>query len=88
LLKLIQQKKKILAWFVGVFFSTIFFVAHRDIMRYALPVIPFLLIGYSDVLLKKEYKIIILFLIIPIYLFTLAFISQNVMPVSDWAPLL
>lgn len=88
LLKLIQKNEVVLAWIVGVFFAATLFIAHRDLIRYSLPIVPFLIVAFSDSLLKKEFKIVIIFLIIPIYLFSLAFISQNVMPISDWAPFL
>ncbi len=86
--RLIQKKMYNLAWVAGIYFLTIFFVSHRDILRYALPAIPFILLGYGDVLLKKEVKFVMVFLILPIFLYSLAFISQNVMPISDWGPFL
>src|SRR4030042_4360118 len=46
------------------------------------------LMGLSALIKKKEFRLIFLILVIPIYLFSLAYISQNVMPVSDWTPLL
>jgi len=88
LIKLIKMKENQLAWFVGIFFTSILFVSHRDLMRYSLPIVPFLLIAFSDTITKKEFKIAMLVLIIPIYLFSLVYISQNVMPISDWAPIL
>ena len=86
--KLIQQKQGILAWFTGIFFISILFVSHRDLMRYAIPIVPFLFIAFRDTIIKKEFKYIMALLIIPIYLFSLAYISQNTMPISNWAPLL
>ncbi len=88
LLELIKQKQTTLAWFVGIFFTSILFVSHRDLMRYALPIVPFLYVAFSKYLVTKEFKIAFLVLIVPIFLFALAFISGNVMPVSNWAPLL
>jgi Gpi18-like mannosyltransferase len=88
LIRLIKQKKEILAWFTGIFLTSIFFVAHRDIVRYSLPIVPFMLIAFSDVLASKEFRWVLAILIIPIYLFSIAFISQNVMPISNWAPFL
>lgn len=88
LIKLVSQKSKVLVWFVGIFLISIFFVSHRDVVRYSLPIVPFLYAAYADLIVKKEFKIVIIVLIIPIYLFSLAFISQNTMPISDWAPLL
>jgi hypothetical protein len=88
LIKLVKLGEKELAWFVGIFFSSIIFVSHRDIIRYALPVFPFLLVAFADTINTKEFKIAMAVLAIPIYLFSLTYISQNVMPIPDWAPLL
>jgi len=71
-----------------IFFISIIFVAHRDIIRYLLPAVPFLLLSYRDNLTKKEFYLILVLIIIPIYLFSLNFISQNKMPIADWGPLL
>jgi len=86
--KLFQKKEYELASFTGIFFLMILFVAHRDILRYFLPAVPFLFVAFSDFLVKKEFKIILVVIIIPIYLYSLAFISQNVMPIANWAPFL
>jgi hypothetical protein len=88
LLRLVKQRQTLFAWFVGIFFTSILFVSHRDLIRYSLPIVPFLLVGFSKDLVKKEFKIATAVLIIPIYLFSLAYISKNVMPIADWAPLL
>ena len=88
LLRLIKQKENVLAWFTGIFLASLFFVAHRDLIRYSLPIVPFILKAFSDVLVTKEFKIALTILAIPIYLFSLAYISQNVMPISNWAPFL
>jgi len=88
LLKLIEKKQTILAWFVGVFFVSILFVSHRDLIRYSLPVVPFLLAAWSDTIVSRNFKIAMAVLIIPIYLFSLTYISQNVMPIANWAPFL
>jgi Gpi18-like mannosyltransferase len=84
--KLFKQENYELAVFSAIYFASLLFVSHRDVMRYALPIVPFLIISFSDFLTKKEFKWSLLILIIPIYLFSLAFISQNVMPISNWAP--
>ncbi len=85
---LIKAGEKTISWFVGIFFILILFVSHRDLLRYALPIVPFLFIAFKDLIAKKEFKLVIILLIIPIYLFSLAYISQNRMPIADWAPLL
>ncbi|MBI1863890.1 hypothetical protein HYS03_01640 [Candidatus Woesebacteria bacterium] len=83
-----KEKDKTLFWFVAVFFFSTIFVSHRDLIRYSLPIVPFLYAAFSKYLVKREFKLAILFLLVPIYLFSLAFISNNVMPISDWAPFL
>ncbi len=86
--RLYQEKLITYFYFAITFFIPLLFVAHRDLMRYSLPLIPFLLLGYRESLLKKEFKFAIIILIIPIYLYSLAFISQNAMPIANWAPFL
>lgn len=86
---LLYRKKDLLLFsFTAIFFTSTIFVSHRDLIRYSLPIVPFLFVAYSKYLATKEFKIIIAFLIIPIYLFSLAFISNNIMPISNWAPFL
>lgn len=88
LIKLIRQGRYELASFVGVFFVSILFVSHRDLIRYCLPIIPFLFAAFSDTLSRKTFRLAFLFILIPIYLFSLAFISQSAMPISNWGPFL
>ena len=87
-IKLIKEKTGIVAWFSLIFFILTLFIAHRDLVRYSLPLVPFLIFAYRDQLVKNEFKIVFMLLLIPIYLFSLAFISQNVMPIADWSPFL
>lgn len=87
-LYLIKQKRPLLASFVGVFFATILFVAHRDISRYMLPIVPFLFVAYAKLLTSREFKFVFALILIPIYLFAIAFIAGNISPISDWGPLL
>lgn len=86
--KLIQMKKPVLYWFTGIFFVSLLFVSHRDLIRYALPILPYIYVAFADTIVKKEFKIVMVLLIIPIFLFSISFISQNVMPISNWAPFL
>ncbi len=87
-LKLIRMKEFELATFAGVFYFFILFVSHRDILRYFLPVVPFLFIAFGQQITKKAYRPVFLLLLLPVYLFAVSFISQNVMPISNWAPFL
>lgn len=88
LIKLVQTKAHVLAWFVGVFFVSLLFVSHRDILRYSLPIVPFLYVAYRESLTRIEFKWAFALIILPIYLYSLAFISNNMMPISDWTTLL
>lgn len=88
LLKLYKIEGESMFWFFAVFFSSIIFVSHRDLLRYSLPLVPFLLVAFSEQLTKKEFKFAIIFILVPIYLFSLTYITNNVMPISDWSPLL
>ncbi len=85
---LIKQKYYDLASFVGVFFTATLMVAHRDLARYSLPLIPFTLIAFDKFIQKKEFKIALLIILPAIYLYTINFIGGNVAPVADWTPYL
>jgi hypothetical protein len=88
LMELIKKKEYTLSWVVGIFFASTLFIAHRDLIRYSLPIVPFIFAGFSPYMVKREFKIAMALLIIPIYLFSLSYISNNVMPISDWQMLL
>ena len=85
---LIKNDKGIITWFFAIFFISILFVSHRDVIRYSLPIVPFAILSFKETLLRKEFKYIFVFLAIPIYLFSLTYISQNIMPIGNWAPFL
>jgi len=85
---LFQQKKEDLAVFAGLFFSTILFVAHRDISRYSLPLVPFLLIAFDQFLTSREFKIAFGVILLPIFLYAINFIAGNTLAVADWTPFL
>lgn len=82
------QNKKMLASFAGIFFASTLFIAHRDLSRYIMPIFPLMLLGYKDVLSKKEFKWVLGIIAIPAFLFALNFILNNMAPVADWAPYL
>ena len=88
LMKLISQKDWPLASFVAVFYGVTLFISHRDLIRYSLPIVPFLIIAYRQELVKREFLVAAAIIVVPIFLFSFAFISNNVMPISDWGPLL
>lgn len=85
---LIKQKYYDLASFAGVFFFTTLFVAHRDLARYSLPLVPFSLIAFDKFIQKKEFKIALLIILPAIYLYAVNFIAGNTAPIADWTPYL
>jgi hypothetical protein len=86
--KMFKMKMGMAAWFSLVFLTSIIFVSHRDIVRYSLPILPFLYAAYSETITKKEFKYVVGLIVLPIYLFSLSYIANNIMPIADWGPLL
>lgn len=86
--RLYKENLKIEALFAGIFFTSTLFVAHRDLSRYILPLSPFLIVAYRDLLVKKEFRLIFAILVIPSFLYAWNFILNNVSPVADWTPYL
>ena len=85
---LFKQKLYDLATFALIFFTATLFVAHRDLSRYSLPLMPFALIAFAPFLEKKEFKIAFLIVLIPIYFYTINFVLHNTAPIADWSPYL
>ncbi len=85
---LFKQKRIDLAIFTTLFFITTLFISHRDIARYSLPLMPFLIIAFEPLLVKKEFKIAFAVIILPIFLYAINFIANNTAPIADWAPFL
>lgn len=86
--RLWKKDLRVEAIFGSVFFASTLFIAHRDIARYILPIAPLALIGWKEMIVRKEFKIIALILIVPTLLFTWQFLLNNTAPVADWAPYL
>lgn len=80
---LLKQKIYPLAFFVLTYLFASIFVAHRDISRYTLPVVPFVLIAFEKIIIIKEFKIALVILLLAIYLFTQNYLINNVAPVAD-----
>jgi hypothetical protein len=85
---LFKQKLHDLATFALLFFTATLFIAHRDLSRYSLPLMPFALIAFAPFLEKKEFKIAFLIILPAIYFYTLNFILHNTAPIADWSPYL
>lgn len=85
---LFKQKRYDLGIFAAVFYYTTLFISHRDISRYSLPMLPFILIAFEKFLVKKEFKIAFVVILLPIYLYVINFIAGNTLALADWAPFL
>ena len=85
---LFKQKRIDLGIFAAIFFFSTIFIVHRDISRYSLPLVPFLLIAFEPLLVKKEFKIAFAVILIPIFLYTINFIAGNTLTLADWSPFL
>lgn len=83
---LFKRKLYDLATFAAIFFLATLFVAHRDLSRYSLPLMPFSLIAFAPFLERKEFKFVFALILIPIYLYTINFITHNTAPIADWTP--
>ncbi len=80
---LLKQKLYPLAFFVLTYFFASIFVAHRDISRYTLPAVPFILIAYEKVLVSRGFKIVLIILSLAFYLYSQNYIINNTAPVAD-----
>lgn len=63
-------------------------VAHRDLARYSLPIMPIVIAGWSNLVPYKLFKVLGLILIIPIYLYAWQFVLANYQIVTDWTKFL
>jgi len=85
---LFRQRRYDLGIFAAVFYYTTLFISHRDISRYSLPMLPFILIAFDKFLVKKEFKIAFWIILLPIYLYAINFIAGNTLGIADWTPFL
>lgn len=79
-LKLIKKRLYPIAAFVLIYLGASTLVAHRDISRYTLPIAPFILIAFEQVLISREFKIVLLILGLAIYLYSQNFLLANTAP--------
>lgn len=80
-----NHAKKSLFYFSAVFLLGVFFVQHKDIGRYSLPLWPLACIAFERFLTSKRTLIALLIIVPAIYMFAWNFMQGNVMPVSNWS---
>lgn len=85
-LALIETKWMIIRNWGLLYGSTLLFVAHRDLARYALPIAPIVLFGYAPLIkrIPKKFLYALAVLLIPIYLMGWQFVIKNIQPINDW----
>ena len=76
------------ATFAIPFFFAIISIVHRDVSRYALPLLPFALITFEKFFTSRKFLILLLVLIPAIYMYSWNLMLENVMPNINWGPLL
>lgn len=81
-----KKKLYVMAFFVLTYLVASTMVVHRDIARYTLPVFPFLLIAYENLLTSKEFRIVMIILGLGLYLYAQNFLIANVAPIPNLAP--
>jgi len=59
-------------------------VAHRDLARYSIPIMPFVIAGWSEIIPNKVVKLLGYILVIPIFLYAWQFVLSNYQVVADW----
>jgi hypothetical protein len=80
-----RSRLSILTIYASLYSLFVLCVAHRDIARYALPVFPLLLVGWSEVIPPKMQRLILFTLLIPTFLYAWQFVMANYQPITDWS---
>lgn len=82
------QKKTLrpLAYFSLVFLLAVICIEHRDIARYAIPLLPLTLIAYERFFTSRAFVVAMLLLLPALYFFGWNFMMENRAPITDWKP--
>lgn len=71
-----------------IYMLATWFIVHRDIARYSLPLVPIALLGIGYKITWSKKWLLMLILLIPIYLAGWKFVASNMAPIADWTPFL
>jgi len=84
--KMIKSRRSLLPLvsYGAIYMLMVFFVSHRDLARYSLPIVPLVLVGYGKDIVKSNIKWILLGLVVPVYLLGWNFVLNNIQAVNDW----
>jgi 4-amino-4-deoxy-L-arabinose transferase-like glycosyltransferase len=84
-INLYKSKQRSFFYFTAIFFVACLFVQHKDISRYIVPIWPLVCIAYEKLFTSKKFLLIVLILLPGIYLYAWNFMTENIMPISNWA---
>lgn len=82
------KKNRVWGWFGAVYLASIFFVSHRDIGRYSLPIVPVVILGLCELWEKKEVRWGLALLLIPMFFYSINFLNHNLIGIANWQPFL
>lgn len=74
--------------FMIVYFTATIMLDHRDIPRYSLPLIPFVLLTFERFFTSKRFVWVLMLVLPIIYFYSLNMLTHNIAPITDWAPFL
>ncbi|MDP2860739.1 MAG: hypothetical protein Q8N98_03415 [bacterium] len=77
-----------LAIFAAIFFAATLFVSHRDVSRYCLPLLPFVLIAFEEFLTGKTFLKAFIIILPAVFLYAINFVAGNFAPIVNWEPFL
>lgn len=80
-----RYRFSLLTTYASVYSLFVLCVAHRDIARYALPVFPLLILGWSELIPTKLQRLLLFVLVIPTFLYAWQFVMANYQPITDWS---
>ncbi len=66
----------------------LFFILHRDIARYSIPLVLFSAVAFEQFLTSKYVRIALLIIFPGVLFYTWNFMLTNIAPVGDWSPFL
>lgn len=73
------------AYFVLFYGLFVMCVAHRDLSRYSLPLMPLIGVAVADYVNNKLVRAIALVLLIPTFMYAWQFVLANYQPIMDWS---
>lgn len=77
ILMLFRKNLKVIGVLGLFYFIPLIFLSHSDISRYAIPLLPFVYLGYSEIIEKKEFTLATLLMSPAVILYAINFLDHN-----------